>query len=636
MSEKEREIFNRGGAFVKGKLEREVKANLQRFGIPDMLLLRIITSYFCFFAVEICKLRSNGNILSVDTWREFTVRISFADMLVSVLAGVVIMSAVCIFLPEKYKGLESAAAIGATIFFSCALLWRYNNVYLSVAVTVVSLVVIGYALGKLGDERLSDKLNVFDCGTAVTVLAVFSTVSVIIISIYRHRAFATTTHDFGLFVQMFHSLAEDLSAVTTLERDKLISHFEIHASYIYYLLVPFFKLFPREETLLVAQAVLSMGGIVPLFLIAKRREFKGIPLIFICAMYAFCTGIIAPCFYDFHENAFLPTLLMWLLWATECRKPVPFYIISVLVCIVKEDAPLYIICIGLYWFFEHKGNRHRFHGLISAGCAGVYMMLITSWLTKHGDGEMMTSSRFGHLIIGEEGGIVEVVINSISNPGYLLSLLVQEDTLAFFIQMLLPLLFLPLFTKKIHRFLLIIPFVVTNLIIGAKYGYAANMNYQYVFGTVTLLIFMAVINLSDFSPKLKKDIPILLGCAALMMTIGTTSHQVVKIGTYNRDKAYYQSLEETLDSLPDDAVIGGDPFLLPHIADKDNVYIFDFKDVNKEEKTINEPEKYDYIVLRNGAEMFEFAEPLLEDEGYIKLETDVAEKVTVFKNTNRD
>lgn len=621
---------------MKGKFQQKIRDNLELFGIPDMLLLRVITSYLCFFAVEICKLRRSLNILSVDTWMDFTVRISFADMIVSVLAGVAVMSAIYIFLPAKFKKLESVAAIGATVFFSCALLWRYNNVYLSIGVTVVSLVVIGYALGKLGDERLSDKIDLSVCGIAVLILTVASTVFIIVISIYKHRVFASTTHDFGLFVQMFHSLAENLTAVTTVERDKLISHFAIHSSYIYYLLVPFFKLFPREETLLVAQAVLSMGGVFPLFLIAKRRGFKGLSLIFICAMYTFCTGLIAPCFYDFHENAFLPTLLMWLLWAVDCGKAIPFYIMSVLVCIVKEDAPLYIICIGMYWFFEYKGNRKRLHGPAAAGVAGVYMMLITSWLTRNGDGEMMTSSRFGHLLIGDEGGIAEVVMNSVRNPGYLLSLLVQEDTLAFFVQMLLPLLFLPLFTKKIHRFLLIIPFLVTNLIIGAKYGYAANAGFQYVFGTSVLLIFMTVINVSDFSDKMKRDLPILLGCAALLMTVGTTTNQVSRVANYNKDKAYYQALEETLDSLPDDAVIGGDPFLLPHIADKDNIYIFDFKDVNKEENTVNEPEKYDYIVLRNQNDVFGFAEPLLEDYGYIKLETEVSDRVTVFKNTNRE
>ena len=621
---------------MKNKFLRETKETLVCFGFPDMLLLRIITSYFLFFANKICRLRQEGNVLSVDTWEEFTARISLAEMVLSVAAGVLIMSVIYLFLPKKHNVFDSASAIGATLLFSCALLFRYNNVYLSIAVTVVALVVIGYALGKLDIEKISDKISLSTCGTAVLILTVISTAFIIIISIYKHRVFGSTAHDFGLFVQMFHSLAEDLSAVTTIERDKLISHFNIHASYIYYLLVPFFKLFPREETLLVAQAVLSMGGIVPLFLIAKRREFKGFTLIFICAMYVFCTGLIAPCFYDFHENAFLPTLLMWLLWAAECRKPVLFYVFSVLVCIVKEDAPLYIICIGLYWFFELKGNRERLHGLIAAGGAGVYMMLITSWLTRNGDGEMMTSSRFGHLIIGEEGGIVEVVLNSVSNPGYLLSLLVQEDTLAFFVQMLLPLLFLPLLTKKIHRFLLIIPFIIMNLVIGTNYGYASNVNFQYVFGPSALLIFMTVINVSDLSPKMRKQIPILLGCAALIMTVGTTTNQVVRIGNYNADKEYYQALEAALDSLPDDAVIGGDPFLIPHIADKDNVYIFDFKDVDKEKNIIKEPEKYDYIVLKNQAEICEFAGPLLEEEGYIRLETEVDEKITFFKNTNKD
>ena len=39
----------------------------------------------------------------------------------------------------------------------------------------------------------------------------------------------------------------------------------------------------------------------------------------------------------------------------------------------------------------------------------------------------MTSSRFGHLLIDSEGGIVDVVISAFSNPGYLLSMLVSID-----------------------------------------------------------------------------------------------------------------------------------------------------------------------------------------------------------------
>jgi hypothetical protein len=34
-----------------------------------------------------------------------------------------------------------------------------------------------------------------------------------------------------------------------------------------------------------------------------------------------------------------------------------------------------------------------------------------------------------------------------------------------------------------------VPFIVMNLAIGAGYGYAADVNYHYVFGTAALLLF---------------------------------------------------------------------------------------------------------------------------------------------------
>ena len=161
-------------------------------------------------------------------------------------------------------------------------------------------------------------------------------------TIAKHEAFGTTCFDMGIFVQMFHSLAHNLTAVTTCERDMFLSHFHVHASYIFYLLVPFYALLPHEDTLFTAQAILTVSGIIPMFLIAKQRNFKGFTLLFACILYLFSNGLLAPCYYHFHENCFLPTLLLWLLYAVERRNYPLLYIMSVLVCIVKEDAPLYL------------------------------------------------------------------------------------------------------------------------------------------------------------------------------------------------------------------------------------------------------------------------------------------------------
>ncbi len=604
----------------------------QRLGIPDMLLLRVIAAYFFIFGNNIRLLREE-EIYVLGNWKEFVAEISLSTVVWHVLLGILVLTAVHSLLPKRWRIVDQFAAITGTLYFSIALLWRQNNVYLSIGVMVAAMILIAYAVGKLRSHRLPNKIPWQICGVITLAIGVFATWFIILISILRHDTFGSMVHDFGLFVQMFHSLAEDLTAMTTCERDMLMSHFEVHASYIYYLLVPFFKLFPYEETLLIAQGILAMGGIVPLFLIAKRRGFKGLSLIFIGAMYAFSSALIAPCFYDFHETAFLPTLLMWTLWAVDSKKYIPFFVFSALTCIVKEDAPLYIICIGLYLFFEHKGTWKRLYGLIAAGCAGIYMMRITQWLTEHGDGQMMASSRFGHLLIDPEGGLVEVVTNSLSNPGYLFSLMIQEGTLLFFVQIMLPLLFMPFFTKKIHRFLLMIPFVITNLIIGANYGYAANINFQYIFGPATLLIFMAVINVDDFSPRTRQDIPILLGSAALLMSVGTQSHHIDKYENYQDNKEAYIKMEATLDAIPKDAVVAADPFIIPHIADREEVYIYDFADVDKNAVALIEPDKYDFIVLKPGTEITMFAEPLLGNAGYVKVQTDVSDRINIYMNT---
>mgnify|MGYP002508581100 CR=1 FL=1 len=122
-------------------------------------------------------------------------------------------------------------------------------------------------------------------GILVLASAVLVTSFVALTSVCRHKNFGSSTHDFGLFVQMYHYLSTDLTAVTTCERDKFLSHFYIHASYIFYALVPVYKLFPKGETLLISQAILAMGGVIPMFLIAKRHNMKGLALMFMGIAY---------------------------------------------------------------------------------------------------------------------------------------------------------------------------------------------------------------------------------------------------------------------------------------------------------------------------------------------------------------
>lgn len=628
----------RRGTSVKTSLSpREALAKVREMlalcDLPHMLMVRVITAYFLVSGLILGNISKEGPD-PIQNWREFIGEVSFSSTMLWMLGVVLILTIACVLTPRRYRVFDPLLAVGAVLYFDIAVLWWANDVYLTIGVLIVSLVCIGYALSKLRTHRWFDKLPWWAYGLAAVICAALTTVFIAMGSIHRHYIFGSGAHDFGLFVQMFHSLITDLTAVTTCERDTFMSHFDIHASYIFYLLVPIFKLFPYEETLLISQAVLAMGGIVPLVLIAKKRGFRGISLLGMGAAYAFCVALIAPCFYEFHENAFLPTLLMWTLWAVDTKKVVPFYIFAGLTCIVKEDAPLFVMCIGLYWFFENKDTlQQRLHGMIAALVSCGYMVYITDWLMKHGDGQMMTSSRFGHLLLDPEGGFAEVVQNSLSDPAYFFSLLVQEDTLIFLLQIMLPLLFLPFFTKKLHRFLLMLPFVVTNLIIGANYGYAAQIGYQYIFGPVVLLIYMALINVNDLTPRLRRNIPVMLGCAALIFAVGTVSHRIDYVDRYKNDEAYFLQLEATLDAIPMDASIGADAFLVPHVCDRKEVYIFDNGDLNANKTAVLNSDRYDFIVMQLSSDVCKTAAPLLEAEGFT-VWTKVNDRIVIYQSPN--
>lgn len=588
---------------------------LKKMGLPGMLLVRFIAVFFFFSAVNIAKLKAD-NISAVSGWREFVPNVNMGTTFLLMGIAFVIMSVIHLIMPKKYCIQDQVLAISAIFYFDFTLVWRANDFNLSLGVMMVSCVFIYYCLGTLKSRRIFDKIPWWVCGIVVLVMSGLVAYFISITTVAKHQNFGTAAHDFGLFVQMYHSLITDGTAVTSSERDVLMSHFRIHASYIFYTLVPIFKLIPKAETLLVCQAILSMGGVIPLFLIAKRHNMKGISLIFMCLAYAFSIGLVAPCYYEFHENAFLPTLLMWLLWAVDRKNYIAFYIMSILVCIVKEDCPLYVAAISMYMFFEHKGSAKRMHGIIMALLSMGYMIFITDWLAKNGDGQFMMNTRFSILMIDETAGLAEVVKNVIADPAYLFSLLVRDDTRIFFIQVMAPMLFVPFFTKKIRRYLLMIPFIVMNMVIGAGYGYAANVGFQYIFGPVVLLLYMCILNLDDMSRRSKHDIPVILGTAAMIMTIGTCS-QHIGYAEYNKsNKEYLNSVEDMLDSLPLEASIGTDTFLIPHIAEHKHAYIFDGYDIDENGAVIN-PDKYDFIIIPMLSDQYAYWAETLVNNSFI-------------------
>ena len=610
---------------------KKAAALLSRYGIPDDLFSRFFNAYFTVSVYQLISARLQ-KIDPITEWKDFVAAFPLAVKLLWVVIVFWLLSILHRRISEKHRAIDQLVLLCSSMLLSLCIVWGSGSFYLGVASAAVTIVFSVYAVGKLDGhsfERLSNLTAGMVIFTAAGAVAVFIAVTTICI----HLNFGTSCFDMGIFVQTFNSLKEHFNAVITCERDQMLSHFNVHSSYIFYLFLPIYALFPAGETLLAAQAFFVTAGVVPLFLLAKKHGFKGFALVSVCFVYVFCDGLVMPCYFQFHENAFLPTILMWLLYAVDQRKIPLFYIMSALTCIVKEDAPLYVLCIALFFAAEEKGAKRK-HGVIAALLSVCYFILVMSWLTSYGDGEYMTATRLGNLMINSGDGIVSVIRNVLADPGYFISLFVQEGTLLFFIQTMLPLLFLPFMTKKLHRFLLMIPYVIMNLVIGAGYGYASNIGFQYIFGPACLLIYMTLRNVEELPKDLRNMLLMAAAIASAVTTVSMASVKQSAVVRHYEMRDYYQSAEDCIRSVPKDASVLANAFLLPHIADRDRVYELDKGCFAKDDRgnTVGMIglENYDFCVFKKNDDMTEQAWPFLEEAGWMVYAESEGDFVIVF------
>ena len=410
--------------------------------------------------------------------------------------------------------------------------------------------------------------------STVTALAILfgaaSCAVIAIITCLRYKTFSSPNYDFGLFCNMFHNMRESGLPMVTSERDRLLSHFAVHVSPVYYLLLPFYYIFPSPMTLQIGQAVALALGVIPVVLLARHHKLSSKTTLLVTALYAAYPALSAGCFYDIHENCFLPIfLLLTFLFYEKKRYPL-MYLSALGVLSVKEDAAVYLLLFALFILLS---ERNYLHGGVLAALSVGYFGVCAYILQKHGLGMMV--NRFDNLIYNADDGLLGAVKTALVNPGYLLTQLFTTsggtwEKLVYFLQMLLPLGFLPFCTKKPSRWLLVAPILINLL---TYYQYQYDIGFQYHFGIAAFLVYAMIKNLPELSLPTRRN---LLSIAAAACCCIYVFCVIPKLNTYRRrwesGKETYQHMENILDTVPEDASLNVSTFLLAHVADREVVY----------------------------------------------------------------
>ena len=477
-------------------------------------------------------------------------------------------------------------------------------------------------------------------GTAALAVLFFLLLSIWTVS--RVESMSTPSYDFGLFSQMFHYMKTTGLPLTTLERDGLLSHFAVHVSPIYYLMLPFYCLAPKPETLQVLQAAVMASAVIPLWLIGKEKGLSGHARMLLCAvllcMPAFGGGVS----YDLHENCFLTPLILWLFYGLE-KKNIPLTAISALLTLtVKEDAAVYVAVIGLYLLVKTAlqgkkgGAQNLITGISLLGVSLLWFFAVTGYLANSGDGVM--TYRYDNFIYDGSGSLLTVIKAVLMNPMKALYECVDAEKLEFINLTMLPVLCLPLFTRRYERYILLIPYVLVNLM--SDYQYQHNIFFQYTFGSNAFLIYLTAVNVAELKPDLKKVA--VLAVTAVVGVAFFSANLLPKVQQYRETAltygAYYDSVRAALDVIPADASVSTTTFYTTYLSQRDVLYdiryctrehLLETEYVALKPSATADYKKYATGGKENG---YDNVVKLLEDSGYKLIHKTTS--VVIYQNPN--
>ena len=525
---------------------------------------RLVSAWF--FGVALTMVVKAGDASFIEYSIE-NLRISAVG---AVCAFVVFSAADVFFCRGKLKTPPDFLILFCSVFLlACVSSYKFMSIFFAVgcfaAMVAVGALCFSEKRMRLPEISIGKKGSLLVLGIGAVLVTGF----VAAVCIVRYRAYYAPTFDFGIFANMFENMLSTGLPNTTCERDGLLSHFAVHISPVFYLLLPVYALCPRPETLLFIQAAAVVSGCVPVWLLARKKLGSYSAAAVFALVYLLFPAFSCGAFFDFHENKLLAPLILWALWFAEEKKRLPMYLFLLLTAMVKEDAPVYTAVIGAYLFF---GKKERLHGgLVMLGSVA-YFAGAVALLGKIGEGAQLW--RYDNIASGSLGAIIGAVF---VNPMRVVSECVGEEKIKFIFQMLFPLLGLPLVCKKPARYFLLIPFLLVNLM--PDYVYQHDIGYQYTYGSGALLIYLAVVNWRDVREFIRPRVWKICAGAILTASLFSFMSSGARGGMYfkmARDEIHLvRSIDDALSQIPEDAEVSASTMFVAHLADRPVVYDYD-------------------------------------------------------------
>ena len=369
-----------------------------------------------------------------------------------------------------------------------------------------------------------------------------------------HDALGTSAYDLGIFDQATWLLSRfEVPFVTLNGMNSLRDHFQP----VSLLFAPLYWIFPGASTLLVVQAFLVASGAVVVFLFARRRlENEWFAFAF-SAAWLLNPAVSRFSFENFHPDAMYGLSVPLALYGALERKWKVFAIGIILSLMVKEDAMVIVVPIGLWvaWRSDRTKGFITVLASLLATAIGFYVV---------------QRQRLGDRIpFGGPGGFLKEAVTS---PGEVSKYLVGDNRPFYIWQMLAPFGFVLIGAPDVLLISCLV--LVTNIV--SNFWYQFNIEFHYSLIAVPGLMFAAIVSTSKATRSQRKWlVGIVCGCTMWTSLLWSPfSFAERPIPPALVDDPRNIAAREMMARVPPNAVVSVFHVLSPHMSNRRDVYFF--------------------------------------------------------------
>jgi uncharacterized membrane protein len=257
------------------------------------------------------------------------------------------------------------------------------------------------------------------------------------LSLLQYRAYNTGRFDLGNMAQAVWSTAHGHPLEVTNLQGEQVSRLGSHVDPILVAFAPVWWIWPSAAMLVTAQAVAVALGALPVFWLARKHLGSEQAALGFGLAYLLYPAVQWLTLNEFHPVALACPLLLFAFWYLDEDRLGAFAIFAVLAALTKEEIPLVIAGMGIWYAISRK--QWRIGGAIAVLGIVVTAISVQVVLPHFNEGASSGFYRRYGALGHSPGGILATIF---TDPGKVLSTVFDRDGIHYLADLFVPLLLL--------------------------------------------------------------------------------------------------------------------------------------------------------------------------------------------------